>query len=274
VPSTANQAWNLESFLDSLIIELDKAQDTLSYKGITRRLTYTVKDVGLDLQIFPQFDGRKVRFVTAQPGEAGSSKISIQLGSISDRQIREATKEPPTRDEILIEDVEGLDNEVKESLKKVGIRSSDDLEQIERRNLDVDKVVKEKTDGKAGVDYGNLANLINQARRRKQFAPRITKAGLSEANGRRELLLGGRNLVVPVSPPPPAPPKSPGQLPAAMSAPLEFPIAALDGERVPVLHAAENSIRIAVPDSKLRRSPALLQVALDPYAVITMEVKP
>ena len=80
MPSAANQAWNLESFLDSLIVELDKAQDTLSFKGITRRLTYTVKDVGLDLQIFPQYDGRKVKFVTAQPGDAGASKISIQLG--------------------------------------------------------------------------------------------------------------------------------------------------------------------------------------------------
>src|SRR5687767_12013308 len=100
MPATANHAWNLEAFLDSLIVELDKAQDTLSYKGITRRLTYTVKDVGLDLHIFPEFDGKKVRFVTAQPGDAGASKISIQLGSITDRQIKEAAKEPPTRDDI------------------------------------------------------------------------------------------------------------------------------------------------------------------------------
>ena len=43
------ETWKLESFLDSLIVELDRAQDTLSVKGVTRRLTYTVRDVAVDL---------------------------------------------------------------------------------------------------------------------------------------------------------------------------------------------------------------------------------
>jgi len=76
---TSNQQWNLESFVDSFILELDKAQDTLAVKGVTRKLTYTVKDVALDLQIFPIYEGGKIRFVTAQPGEAGSSRLSLQL---------------------------------------------------------------------------------------------------------------------------------------------------------------------------------------------------
>ena len=54
--SKHNRPWNLESFLNSLIFELDKAQDTLSVKGLNRKLTYTVKDVALDLQIFPEYD--------------------------------------------------------------------------------------------------------------------------------------------------------------------------------------------------------------------------
>lgn len=270
MPATANQAWNLEAFLDSLIVELDKAQDTLSYKGITRRLTYTVKDVGLDLHIFPEFDGKKVRFVTAQPGDAGASKISIQLGSITDRQIKEAAKEPPTRDDILIEEVEGLDSEVKETLKKVGIRSTDDLERIERRNVDVEKVVKEQTDGKTGVDYGNLANLINKARRRRQFAPRVSSAGLSQEDGRRVLALSGRNLVLRT----PMPLAARGEIAEALGAAASFPVAVLDNTRVEVLSATEDAIRIAIPESKLGQSSAVLKVALDPYAVITMEIKP
>ncbi len=43
--SSNNRSWNLETFLDSLIFELDKAQDTLSVKGMNRKLTYTVKDM-------------------------------------------------------------------------------------------------------------------------------------------------------------------------------------------------------------------------------------
>jgi hypothetical protein len=33
-------------------------------------------------------------------------------------------------------------------------------------------------------------------------------------------------------------------------------------------------VRLAIPRDKLDASPAMLRVALDPYAVITMEIKP
>jgi hypothetical protein len=46
-----NRPWNLETFLDSLIYELDRAQDTLALKGVNRPLTYTVKDMALELQL-------------------------------------------------------------------------------------------------------------------------------------------------------------------------------------------------------------------------------
>jgi hypothetical protein len=54
----------------------------------------------------------------------------------------------------------------------------------------------------------------------------------------------------------------------------EFPMAVLDDEPVRVLAAAETSLRLAVPPGKLHDAPAVLKVALDPYAVITMEIKP
>ncbi len=280
MPANSNRAWNLESFLDSLIVELDKAQDTLSYKGITRKLTYTVKDVGLDLQIFPQFDGRTVRFVTAQPGDAGSSKISIQLGSISDRQIRETTKEPPSRDDITIEDIEGLDSEVKDSLRKVGITSADDLERVEKKNVSVEGAVKRKIEpgdaesGSAGaprgVDYANLAKLINQAKRKRQFAPRVASVGLAEGPEGPVLMLSGENLVIGKD----NPRGGTSSLSRGMAADSEFPVAVLDGERIPVLSAGERLLRLALPKQKLRSGPVTLSVALDPYAVITVEIKP
>lgn len=277
MPSAANQAWNLESFLDSLIVELDKAQDTLSLKGITRRLTYTVKDVGLDLQIFPQYDGRKVKFVTAQPGDAGASKISIQLGSITDRQIKETTREPPSRDDVSLEDVEGLAPEVKDSLRRVGITSADDLERIERRNVDVENVVRHKTGGdepgtKPPVDYGNLARLIKKAKRTRQFAPRVLGVSLEGRDGRRVLALHGHNLVLA---PTGAGAASLGAAAAfALGLERDFPMAVLDDEPVAVIAASDTDLQLAVPEGKLRDEAAVLKVALDPYAVITMEIKP
>ena len=128
IMTTRTEPWNLESFLDSLILELDKAQDTLSVKGITRKLTYTVQDVALDLQIFPHFDSGKVQFSAAQPGESGSSKLSIKLGSITDRQIRETTRDPFKVDDVAIETIDELDDETKDNLQRKGIHTASDLE--------------------------------------------------------------------------------------------------------------------------------------------------
>src|SRR5688500_16843663 len=98
----ANVAWNLQSFLDSLIVELDRAPDSLACKGLNRPLAYTVKGVSLDLQIFPHYDGRRVRFVTAQPGQDGASGIKLELGSITASHIRETTAKPTDRDEVAL----------------------------------------------------------------------------------------------------------------------------------------------------------------------------
>ena len=126
-----NKEWNLESFIDSLVIELDKAREILAVKAINRPLTYTVKDVGMDLNLFPTFNGSEVRFVTAQPGQTGASKLSIQLGSIRDQQIRQTSKEPMTRDNISIEAID-MDPEIKRELRTMGVSSINDLEKIEK----------------------------------------------------------------------------------------------------------------------------------------------
>ena len=85
---SANAAWQLEDFVDSLVVELDKTRETLAVKAINKPLTYTVKEVALDLNTFPSYDGEQVRFLTAQPGEEGASKVTIQLNSITDQQVR------------------------------------------------------------------------------------------------------------------------------------------------------------------------------------------
>ena len=55
--ATENVAWQLEDFVDSLVVELDKTRETLAVKAINKPLSYTVKEVALDLNIFPAYDG-------------------------------------------------------------------------------------------------------------------------------------------------------------------------------------------------------------------------
>src|SRR5438552_3655829 len=95
-----NRAWNLEDFVDSLVVELDKTRETLAIKAINKQLTYTVKDMAMDLNIFPTFDGDQISFTTAQPGQTGASKVTIQLGSITDQQVRATSKVPGRKNDI------------------------------------------------------------------------------------------------------------------------------------------------------------------------------
>ena len=63
-----NTAWQLEDFVDSLVVELDKTRETLAVKAVNKPLSYSVKEVSLDLQTFPSYDGDQVRFAVSDPG--------------------------------------------------------------------------------------------------------------------------------------------------------------------------------------------------------------
>lgn len=251
--SKGNTSWNLERFLDSLIIELDKAQDTLAVKGINRRLTYTVKDMEIDLHVFPQYTGRRVVFKTAKPGETGASKLSIQLGSITDRQIKEHTADPVSKDEITIDEIEDLDEDTKDAMRSIGVNSTDDLMRMERRNVNVEKVVAEKSEKKkkGRTSYKKLADLIQKTRRKKS-APRVMSVSLSDTGKGAQLSLDGDNLVVSDHP--------------------GFPAAVLNGEPVKVVAGTSSSIRLDVGSRELKEKGNSLQMALDPYAVISLEI--
>lgn len=250
--SRETKAWDLEQFLDSLILELDKAQDTLALKGLTRKLTYTVKDVGLDLNIFPVLEDGKVKFQMAKPGETGGSRISFQLGSITDRQIRENVNEPPNKDDLDLDTLDEVDEDVKESLRKVGVTSTRDLEKLDRRNVNIEKVVNEKTGGGKQLDYSDLANLINKARRRK-LSPQLSNLIAAEKEQDIELTLRGQNFVLQQS--------------------ASYPAATVNNQRAEILHADAGELRLKVPRDVLRSGSNALAIALDPYAVMQLNLQ-
>src|SRR5689334_10808700 len=136
--TSENAAWQLADFVESLVVELDKTRETLAVKAINKPLSYSVKEVALDLNIFPSYDGDQVTFVTAQPGQAGASKVSIQLNSITDQQVRATTKALGAKNDINIDDI-GIDKTTKKHLRKLGVNSVDDLRQIQQKNVDLEK---------------------------------------------------------------------------------------------------------------------------------------
>jgi hypothetical protein len=238
-----NKQWNLESFIDSLVIELDKAREILAVKAINRPLTYTVKDVGLDLNLFPTYDGDEVRFVTAQPGQTGASKLSIQLGSITDQQIRQTTKDPITRDNISIEAID-IDPEVKKSLRSIGVSSVKDLEKIEKRNVDLNKVSNKK------LNYKNLADIINKSKR-GNLPPTVSKVSLSLSEGKPVLVVDGKNLHVDDNFP---------------------PVAVVNDKLANILSSDPKRLTIELEQNTMQAGKNELVMTLDPYAIFKLEI--
>ena len=192
-----NKAWQLEDFIDSLVFELDKARETLSLKGVNSPLTYAVKDLSMDLNVFPVYDGTDVRFVTAGSGESGSSKISLSLGSITDRQIRETAKKPVSQDDITLDELEDLDETTKKQLNRMGVRSAEDVKNLNDRNIKTTKVVTQDEEGTSSgpIDFKKLAGLINKAQRTKK-PPRVVAAQMGVIGGRTVLSIKGENLAL------------------------------------------------------------------------------
>jgi hypothetical protein len=244
--------WRLESFLDSLILELDKAQDTLSVKGVTRRLTYTVKDFDLDLYVFPSYADGRLRFSVARPGENGASRISFQLGSITDRQIRETGKAPTVAGDMPIDAVEDLDQDVKDSLKSVGVTSASDLERMGERQIDLGQIVADKTDGRKSVSYDKLASIIGKARRRR-LAPTMKSLRARRSEDGYVLSLSGTRL-------------------ASESPEAGFPLALVNDRPVEILEAGPSLIKLGVKVDAMQQGKNLVRIALDPHAVVTLEI--
>jgi len=239
-----NTAWQLEEFVDSLVVDLDKTRETLAVKAINKPLSYTVKEVALDLNIFPSYDGDQVTFKTAQPGQDGASKVTIQLNSITDQQVR-ATSKTPTANDITIDDI-GVDKATKKKLRRLGVSSVDDLQQIERKNVDLRKV-SDNT-----IDYSKLANQIQKSKR-SQAPPRITGVNLSvDADQQPALVIRGENLAID---------------------PTFRPVAIFNKRLAEVLSSSEDELRIQLGDGHELGSDNEVILTFDPFALVRLKVR-
>jgi hypothetical protein len=244
-----NQPWNLESFIESLIYELDRTQDMLSLKGFDQRITYTVEDMALDLQLFPTYTGDKVLFATARPGEVGASKVSLKLGSITDRQIRESARPPVRQGDVAVEAMKDLDDDTKKTLSRMGVRSVKDLETMDQRRIDLGRASGNR------LDYAKLAGQIAKAKR-SASRPQVKDLHLSRTETNLVVSMTGRNFVLDGSDPEPG-----------------FPVALVNHEPADVVFASPDEIHLSLLGHELRPGDNKVAIALDPYSVIQMNVK-
>jgi hypothetical protein len=243
--AAANKEWNLEDFLDSLVVELDKTRETLAVKAINKPLTYTVKDMAIDLNIFPSYDGDQIKFITAQPGQQGASKVTIQLGSITDQQVRATTKIRGMKNDTQLEEID-IDKDTKRKLRKIGVTSVDDLKQVENKHVDIEKV------SDSTIDYKALANKIQKAKR-AQAPPTVRSASLSvDAERQPYLVVSGENL--------------------SLHAGYE-PVALVNQKLARVVSSSNNEIKVQLDTEHGIGPDNELILTLDPYALVKMNVR-
>ncbi len=240
-----NKYWNLEDFVDSLVVELDKTRETLAVKAINKQLTYTVKEMAIDLNIFPTFDGDVIKFITAQPGQQGASKVNIQLGSITDQQVRATTKITGLKSDTSIDKID-LDPKTKSKLRKIGVTSVDDLNQLENRKVDIQHV----SDGE--IDFKTLANQIQKSKR-NQNPPVVRAVSLAlDENNQPYLHITGQNFSLNPDYP---------------------PVAVLNNKLADVFHSNSGNLKIFLNKDHLTGNENELILTLDPYAIVKMNIK-
>jgi len=241
---SGNAAWRLHDLVDSLVVELDRTRETLAVKAINKKLSYSVKEVALDVNAFPTYDGDAVRFTTAAPGQEGASKLTIQLGSVTDQQVRATTKRLDGEPDENLSELD-VDDATRSKLRRIGVSSVADLKDLEARKVDL------KAATGTDIDYSSLARKINQSRRAKA-APAIEGVSLSQSEGEPCLLIEGRNLGLD---------------------PTFPPVAVLNDQLAEVLSSGPGHLTIRLDTENSLREENEVVVTLDPYAVVKVNVK-
>lgn len=162
----ANQSWDLTSFVEAITAELDRARGLSRVKSEAGLpLTYLVRDLVLQLKVFPEYDGRRVTFRTAGADDEGqgASELKIELGSATAPVVEQTTKAPPKTDELRIDDLP-LDQQTRDNLRNIGVESERDVQRL--RN------VKVRTP-RGEVDFERLAMLMDRASAGPRRRPRI-----------------------------------------------------------------------------------------------------
>ena len=132
----ADNAFPVEEFLEAITSQLDRTQDALRLKSVTRPLTYAIRDFAIELRVFVELgiDGR-VMFRPSGSGDAGASVVNIGFTTVNRTMIEENTVslsavKSPTLDEL------GLDEQERRGLEKLGVRNAEQLDQLGQATSD------------------------------------------------------------------------------------------------------------------------------------------
>jgi hypothetical protein len=123
----------VEDFINAITTQLDRVQDSLRLKAVNRPLTYALKDIALDLNVFVEVDAQgNVRFRSSSPNEEGASTIRLGFTTITRPMIEENTVSLAMTGSPQLEEM-GLDEEERKRLENLGVRNAAQLQNLQKQ---------------------------------------------------------------------------------------------------------------------------------------------
>lgn len=156
-----SSAWDLQAFVGALAQQLDQTMDDLRVKSLSRPMTFGVRDVELDLKVFPQYDDAGgLVFRNAQADEQNASELRLQLSTITRPVIDQSTRDLGTDDDPRSLDQVDLPAEARRNLGRMGVSTIGDLKRIGRSPTATSEIAQ-----RARIGVEDLARIIHETRR-------------------------------------------------------------------------------------------------------------
>lgn len=202
-----DSAFLVEDFINAITSQLDRVQDVLRMKAQVRPLTYALKDLALELQVFVDMDGEgNVRFRTSAPNETGASTVRLAFTTITKPMIEENTISLAMTRSPLLDEL-GLEAEERRRLEQLGVRNAAQLQRLGN------------TTGSATV-----ARLSGISVERLQKALNLTRPKVTAVRPEKPPTPAQSPKPQPPKPQPPKPPKPPVVQPPPKSPVTQPPV--------------------------------------------------
>jgi hypothetical protein len=161
----------VEDFINAITTQLDRVQDSLRLKAINRPLTYALKDISLDLNVFVEVDPQgNIKFRSSRPNEEGASTIKLGFTTITKPMIEENTVSLAMSSSPHLEEL-GLGNDERKQLENLGVRNAAQLQKLGKQTggsttisrltgIPIDRLKKALSLGKPNVTHVSPSNPV------------------------------------------------------------------------------------------------------------------
>jgi hypothetical protein len=159
--------------------------------------------------------------------------------------VRATSKTPSAKGDVTIDEID-VDKATKKKLRKLGVNSVDDLQQIEQKNVDLKKVSENS------IDYSTLAKQIQKSKR-DQNPPRVRAVSLSvDEDQKPYLVIKGDNLAID---------------------PVFNPVAVINKTLAGVMSSSPKEVKIRLSTEHDFADNNEVILTFDPFAVMKVNVK-